>query len=120
MIWALTVFGFYLLLSAIVLSVFWALQIRFGGTSDLDPDNLFVRFFAPKGSPQRLEIAVVQAVTGSGQSVGAVPTLTAIGTAAALAMLSVTLSSESRRPIPGAFLSQALSPARIQIVRQRF
>lgn len=50
MVQALIIFGYFLGLSAITLAIFWALQIRFGDVSDLDPQNVLVRWLAKKQS----------------------------------------------------------------------
>ena len=44
MINALTAFGFFLLLAAIAMVLFWAVTIRLGGAHGLDPSNFFVRW----------------------------------------------------------------------------
>ena len=41
---ALTAFGFFLLLSAIALVLFWAVTIRLDGAHGLDPRNFLVRW----------------------------------------------------------------------------
>lgn len=48
MVQALIIFGYFLLLAAITLVVFWALQIRYGDVSDLDQQGFLVKWFAPR------------------------------------------------------------------------
>ena len=45
MLLALEVFCFYLFLSAVTMTTFWALVVRYSSIEDLDPKNLFVRWF---------------------------------------------------------------------------
>ena len=48
MVQALIIFGYFLFLSAVTLFIFWVLQIRYGDVSDLDPQGIFVKWFARK------------------------------------------------------------------------
>jgi len=48
LILALTIFLQLLIPAAVLVLVFWCLQIRFGKISDLDSNNLLVKWFAPK------------------------------------------------------------------------
>ena len=48
MLTALTVFAFYLLIGAATMLAFWAIQVRFGDASDLDPDNLLVKVLSKR------------------------------------------------------------------------
>jgi hypothetical protein len=50
MVQALIAFLFFLTVSALILTVFWGVQIRYGNVSGLDPNSLIVRTFAKKNS----------------------------------------------------------------------
>lgn len=50
MVQALIAYVFFLTVSALILTVFWGVQIRYGNASGLDPNSLIVRTFAKKVS----------------------------------------------------------------------
>jgi hypothetical protein len=53
MIGEIGVFGLYVAAAAVFVSVFWALQIRFGDISDLDPRSAFVRFLKKPNASEK-------------------------------------------------------------------
>jgi hypothetical protein len=49
---ALIAYVFFLTVSAVILTVFWGLQIRYGNLSGLNPNSFVVRLFARKSTPK--------------------------------------------------------------------
>ncbi len=96
MIQALLAFCFYLALAAISLFVFWAVQIRWGDVTGLDPNNFLVRWFSKKKH-------IAMATGASAGMVGA-PTS---GGMFAIAVVPVINASAAREP----WTIQARQPA---------
>jgi hypothetical protein len=96
---ALIGFGFCLALSAGAVLIFWALQIRYGDTSDLDPSNLLVRMFAKGVEVRNLTPVRAEAFSASDSLILAGQAVTA-GSLATMVVFAMILDGRICQDVP--------------------
>lgn len=97
---ALIVFSYFLFLSAVALLVFWALQIRYGDISDLDPDALLVKWFAPKKQLTSVKLETAETISASVASVSFERAITAGGLATVVVLAVIVNGGRSKVVTP--------------------
>jgi hypothetical protein len=95
----------FLAVSALILAVFWYLQIRYGDASALDPENALVRVFlkGPGRKTHQREYASISSVVvkidfESGRQAGIAPLTMLLGALALNAQFPAAHNSASQAP----------------------